>query len=243
MQTTDNRMKTTFIATIASLIAGQALAVTTWITPSDPSNSNTTWLAGTAYTNNFGIAFKTGPTGTFSMDWLTIGLNTSGVSAGAATFKVALHNTTNETAYSAVAESTAYATDTVAFSMPTTMSTNFNLELDALEFPNISGYVMTANTTYALIVYAPSLGIGIQRHTGYTNGTTNNFYTVTEGFTMLDTFRNNSPNYSIIGSNFPSLAFSFGETSAIPEPGSLVSVSVLLSSAAFLRTRRKATDA
>ena len=236
-------MKTTFIATIASLIAGQALAVTTWITPSDPSNSNANWPGGTAYTNNFGIAFKTGPTGTFSMDWLTIRLSTSTVTAGTSSFKVALRNTDNTTAYSAVAGTTEYAIDTITFSMPITTSTNFNLELDALEFPNISGHAMAANTTYALIVNAPLNNIGMGRTTGYSNGTTNNFYTVTEGFTMLDTFRNNA-NYFNNASSYPSLAFSFGEeVSAIPEPGSLVSLSVMLSSAAFLRTRRKATAA
>ena len=237
-------MKTTFIATIASLIAGQALAVTTWITPSDPRNSNANWPGGTAYTNNFGIAFKTGPTGTFKMDWLTLGLSTSTVTAGTASFKVALRNTNNTTAYSAVAGTTEYAIDTITFSMPTTTSTAFSLELDAAEFPNISAFEMLANTTYALIIYNPTQNIGMGRQTGYLNGTTNNFYTVTEGFTMLDTFRNNSPNYSNNANSFPSLAFSFGEeVSAIPEPGSLVSLSVMLSSAAFLRTRRKATAA
>jgi hypothetical protein len=177
------------------------------------------------------------------MDWLTIRLSTSTVTAGTSSFKVALRNTDNTTAYSAVAGTTEYAIDTITFSMPITTSTNFNLELDALEFPNISGHAMAANTTYALIVYAPLNNIGMGRTTGYSNGTTNNFYTVTEGFTMLDTFRNNA-NYFNNASSYPSLAFSFGEeVSAIPEPGSLVSLSVMLSSAAFLRTRRKATAA
>ncbi len=236
-------MKTTYIATIASLIAGQALAVTTWIAPSASSNSNANWPSGISYTNNFGIAFKTGAAGTFSMDWLTIGLNTSNVTTGSASFKVALCNTNNTTAYSAVAGTTEYVIDTILFSMPTTTATAFDLKLDAAEFPNISAFEMQANTTYALIIYNPSQVIGMGRRTGYAVGTTNNFYTVTEGFTMLDTFRNNSPNYQNTGISFPSLAFSFGETSAIPEPGSLVSLSVLLSSSAFLRTRRKATAA
>jgi hypothetical protein len=238
-------MKTTYIATIASLIAGQALAVTTWIAPSDPSNSNANWqsLVSTAYSNNFGIAFKTGAAGPFSMDWLTIGLNTSSVSTGSASFKVALRNTTDTTAYSAVAGTTEYAMDLVSFTMPNTIITAFSLELDATELPNITAFAMQANTTYALIIYNPSQNIGMMRRTGYANRTTNDFYTVTNGFTMLDTFRNNTANYSNSASSFPSLAFSFGETSAIPEPGSLVSVSVLLSSAAFLRTRRKATAA
>jgi hypothetical protein len=175
------------------------------------------------------------------MDWLTIGLNTSNVTTGSASFKVALRNTNNTTAYSAVAGTTEYAMDSVTFSMPTTTATNFNLELDAAEFPNISAFEMLANTTYALIVYNPTQNIGMGRRTGYANGTTNDFYTVSEGFTVIDTFRNNLANYSNNASSYPSLAFSFGEISAIPEPGSLVSLSVLVSSAAFLRTRRRAT--
>jgi hypothetical protein len=238
-------MKKSYVATIVSLIAGQAFAATstTWITPTGSSNSNANLPAGTTYTSNFGIAFTTGSDGPFNMDWLTLGLSTSTVTAGTASLKVALRNTNNTTAYSAVAGTTEYAMDTVTFSMPTTTATNFNLELDAAEFPNISGYVMAANTTYALIVYNPTQNIGLQRHTGYANGTTNDFYTVTEGFTVIDTFRSNSANYSNNSSSFPTLAFSFGEMSAIPEPGSLVSLSVLVSSAAFLRTRRKASAA
>lgn len=61
------------------------------------------------------------------------------------------------------------------------------------------------------------------RTTGYANGTTNNFYTTSEGFLALDTFRNNSPNYSNNASSFPTLSISFGATSSpIPQaPGPL----------------------
>ena len=231
-------MKTNHIAIIASLLAGQAFAATTWITPSDSANSNANFPAGTAYTSNFGIAFTTGPAGPFSMDWLTIGLSTSTVTTGTASFKVALRNTNNTTAYSAVAGTTEFAMDSVTFTMPTTTSTNFSLDLDPADFPNISAYAMQSNTTYALILYNPSVNIGLQRRTGYATSTTNNFYTGTQGFSVIDTFRNNSANYSNNANSFPSLAISFGETSAIPEPGQSVGLVSFLASALLLRHRR-----
>jgi hypothetical protein len=83
--------------------------------------------------------------------------------------------------------------------------------------PNISAFSLQANTSYALIFYAPSVNIGMRRTTNYASGTTNNFYTVTNGFTMLNTFRNNNI-YSNNQSSFPSLAISFGATAADPSP-------------------------
>lgn len=188
-----------------------------WFEPSAAGNSNATWPAGGTYTQNFGVAFTTGSS-TYQMDWVKLGLNTSGVTAGTASLTVALHGTNNSTAYSAVANATAHATDTITFSMPTTTSTNFNLNLTSADLPNITGFTMSASTSYSLILYSPTVGIGMQRTTGYANGTTNNFYTVSNGFTALDTFRTNSANYSNNPGSFPTLAIAFGETVSVPEP-------------------------
>ncbi len=38
-----------------------------WFGPTAASNSNANFSAGTAYTTNFGVAFKTGPSGTYRM--------------------------------------------------------------------------------------------------------------------------------------------------------------------------------
>lgn len=200
-------------------------ATITYITPLEAPNSNANWpaLNGT-YTQNFGIAFSTGSSGPFDIDWINLGLNTSGVTSGSASLKVALHNTTNTTAYSAAAGTTAWATDTVTFTKPTTTSTAFTANLTSAMLTNISAFSLQANTSYALIFYAPTVNIGMGRTTGYADGATNTKYTVTNGFTMLNTFRGNSK-YSSSGTSFPSLAISFGTTatdpSPVPEPSTL----------------------
>jgi hypothetical protein len=198
----------------------------TWLTPSAPSNSNANWPGGSNYTNNFGIAFQTGSgSPDFLIDWLNLGLNTSTSTSGSGTITVALRNTTNSTAYSAVAGTTEYARDVVPFTAPTTTSTGFQLTLDSALLPNITGYAMSPSTAYSLIVHAPTGGSwGMGRTTGYANGTTNNCYTTSEGFLALDTFRNNSPNYFNNANSFPTLSISFGATSSpIPQqaPGPL----------------------
>ena len=132
-------------------LTGPAFAVTTWVTPSGAANSNANFPAvnGT-YNQNFGIVFKTGSAGPFSMDWLTLGLNSSSVSGGGTvSLKVALRNATSSTAYSGVAGTTEYALDTVSFTIPGTTSTSFDLELDFADFPNVSAYAMQADTAYA----------------------------------------------------------------------------------------------
>jgi hypothetical protein len=58
---------------------------------------------------------------------------------------------------------------------------------------------------------------------------------------MLDTFRNNAPNYSNNASRFPSLDISFGAT-VVPEidPSGLASaMSLVMGSAAMLEQRRR----
>lgn len=224
----------------ACLMSSSAFAVTAWVTPTDAPNSNANWPAvnGT-YSQNFGIAFKTGLSGPFGIDWITLNLNTSNVTAGSSSLKIALRNTTDSTAYSAVAGTTEYAMDIVNFTMPTTTATMFDLELDFSDLPNISSYSMQSDTSYALILYAPGNNIGMGRITGYLNGTTNDQYTTSDGFAVLDTFRNNSPNYQNSASSFPSLGISFGETSAVPEPGQLGGLAAFLAGSLFLRTRRR----
>lgn len=236
---------------ISSMACGIALAVVlgpvsggtiTYVTPTAAMDSNANWPAinGT-YTQNFGYAFTTGSSGPFSIDWVDLQLNTSNVTAGSGTIKVALHAASNSTAYSAVASSTAYATDTVSFTKPTSTSTAFTLNLTSVQLPNLTAYDMQSNTAYALIVYAPSVNIGMGRRGGYASGTTNSHYTVTNGFTVLDTFRNNSANYSINSGSFPTLGISFGATtvaSPVPEPGGML-VCGLIGLGLVYRLRRR----
>ena len=231
----------TQLAVSFGLLSAASAATITWIEPKDPVNSNANWPGGTAYTNNFGIAFTTGSGGPFNLDWLTLGLNTSSSTASTGTLKVELRDTTNSTAYSAVASTTVYSTDTVSFNKPTTTSTAFNLNLTASDLPNLTGYALQSNTAYALVLYAPSVNIGMGRTTGYSNGTTNAQYNVSNGFTMLNTFRNNSPNYSNNASSFPSLSIAFGELapSAVPEPASTASALLLAAAGMMLCHRRK----
>ena len=154
-----------------------------------------------------------------------------------------MRNTTNTTAYSAVAGSTEYAVDTVAFTKPTATSTNFSLDLTSADLTNISTFSLQSNTAYALILYAPTVNIGFQRTTGFANGTTNANYTVTDGFTMLDTFKNNTANYVVFPRSFPTLDISFGATAApVPEidPSGLAStMSLVIGSVAMLEQRRR----
>jgi len=219
----------------------------TWITPTDPSNSiaNFPAVASTSYTANFGIAFKTGPAGPFSIDWIKLRLNTSGIAAGgSAGLSVALRSTTNTNAYSAAAGTTLYATDAVTFTMPVGTTTAFDVDLTTAMLPNISAYSMSANTEYSLVLYNVSANFGMERRTGYASGTTNNFYTTSNGFTMLNSFRNNST-YSNNPSSFPSLMISFGETTnppAVPEPSTLALAGIatlLAGSASRLRLRKR----
>jgi len=203
-------------------VAGASVATAanvTWFGPSAAGNSNASMLTGTAYTSNFGVAFTTGTSGTYSMGWLNIGLNTSNVTTGTGSFQVSLRDTTNSTPYSAVAGTTLYAADTISFSMPTSIATNFSLNLSPADFPNISSYVMSGTTPYSLILNSatPNPTFGLQRTTGYANGTTNNFYTVSDGFVALD---NNVANYTNTTNSYPTLSIAFG-TVAVPEPATL----------------------
>jgi hypothetical protein len=223
---------------LSALLASMAVATTalatnvTWF-GSPAVNSNATFSSGTGYTNNYGVAFTTGSSGTFTMSWLDLQLG-QGSTVGNWTLTVALHDTTNSTAYSAVAGSTAYATDTVTI---TAGGTYFTANLTAAQLPNIMSYAMAANTSYALIIYDATSTSAISRTTGYASGTTNDFYTVGNGFTALNTFRNNST-YTNNTNSYPTLGISFGATaSAVPGSGAMALFG--LSAISGLRRRRR----
>lgn len=228
--------------------AGAVIVKTAWVDQTDAPNSNANWPGGTNYSNNFGIAFSTGSTSpSYTIDWLDIGLNTSTNTSGSGSLKVALHGTNNSTAYSAIASSTAYATDTVTFTKPTSTSTAFKLALTSTDLPNITNYAMSQATSFALILYAPTVSIGMQRTTGYTNGTTNGFYTVSDGFSMLNTFRNNST-YQNSGTSYPSLDLAFGyldapspgpDAQSVPAPLGVAGLAALVPSVRRLRSLRR----
>ena len=153
------------------------------------------------------------------MGWVKIGLSTYTSTAGAGSITLALRDTTNSTAYSAVPGSTVHAVDTVNFTMPSTTNTFFTLTLTSADLPNITAYAMSTGTAYSLIAYNPTVSNGsltIQRTTGYSLNTTNNFYTVSDGFTALNTFRNSTGPYSNSPGNYPTLNISFGTFNTAP---------------------------
>jgi hypothetical protein len=175
------------------LLAGPAKAFT-FIAPLDAANGSASIQAGTTYTTNLGYAFITGPSGPFDIEGINISL-TSGASSGSGSFKISLNGTDNTTPYSAVASSTVYAADTVSFSTPATANTPFDLILTAADLPNITAYQLLSNTPYSLFVNSQSgSGIALRRTQGLSSNT-NDRYAVSNDFTMLDTFRNNSPHY------------------------------------------------
>jgi hypothetical protein len=111
------------------------------------------------------------------------------------------------------------------------------LQLTATDLPNISVYSLQSNTAYSLFVYNPSGSLALRRVTGLADGTTNDAYDVTNGFTMLDTFRNNTPNYTNAPASYVAFPISFGTTQAIPEPSALALFSLIVG-CGLLRRRR-----
>jgi hypothetical protein len=184
--------------------------------PGQAANTSASIGTVTAYTTNLGVAFLTGGSGPFKMDWVTLDLTSSAISTPG-TFKLAIHDSTSTTPYVGVAGTTAYATDTVSYTTPATANTPFLLTLRAADIPNVSGYSMLANTAYTLFVYNASGSLALRRTTGLADGTTNAFYTVSNGFTALDTFRNNTANYTNSPGSFVGLQIAFGQT-VVPEP-------------------------
>jgi hypothetical protein len=197
---------------------------------------------GTTYTTNLGYAFKTGSSGTFEIDWIKLELQ-SGATSGSGSFKIWINGTDNDTPYLAVASSTVHAADTVNFTTPATANTPFELVLSSADLTNISAFSLQPNTAYSLFVNSASgSGIALRRVQGLAAGTANDQYDVTNGFTMLDTFRNNTPNYATIqGSPVSHAVFgiSFGTTAAIPEPSALALFSIFVGGGLLRRHRAK----
>jgi len=208
--------------------------------PTGITNGSASISTVTTYTTNLGYAFKTGSSGTFEIDWIKLELQ-SVATSGSGSFKIWINGTDNDTVYSAVASSTEHAADTVSFTTPATSNTPFTLMLAAADLPNISSYSLLPNTAYSLFVNSASgSGIALRRVQGLADGTTNDAYTVTNGFTMLDTFRNNTPNYSNSPGSYPAFAISFGgEVSAVPETSNMAFLAVLLGSGLVRRNRAR----
>ncbi len=212
------------------------------------ANGSSSIQSGTTYTTNLGYAFKTGGSGTFDIDWIKLEL-TSSAASGSGSFKIWINGTDNATALSAVASSTVYAADTVTFTTPGTANTPFDLILNAADLPNISAYSLLSDTPYSIFVNSASgSGIALRRQQGLASGNAAiAAYTVTNGFTVLDTFRNNTPNYATQAgpppSSFVAFAMSFGTTQSAPvpeiDPSGVGSVLALVSGALGLLERRR----
>ena len=209
--------------------------------PGQAANGSSSIGTVTAYTTNLGVAFLTGGSGPFNMDWVTLDL-TSGATSTSGTFKLAIHDSTSTTPYVGVAGTTAYATDTVSFTTPATANTPFLLTLRAADIPNVSGYSMLANTAYTLFVYNTTAALALRRTQGLADGTTNAFYTVSNGFTALDTFRNNTDNYSNAPGSFVGFQIAFGQT-VVPEPSTWALGGIATIFCVALRKRSKVARA
>lgn len=227
-------------AALFCLVTSGSASTVAWVEPSAASDTSASFPSGGTYTSNFGIVFKTGSSGTFSMDWLLLGLFSSGHTATSATLKVELREPTSSVPYQGVASTNVHTTDTVTLTMPGTTNTNFDVNLTAADAPNLMGFTMDPNTAYSLIVYSPSVGFTMRRKTGYSNGTTNDYYTVTDGFQVLDTFRNNTANYNNNPNSFPTLSIAFGGSGAasVPEPAG-AGAALLVGSAGMGLVRRR----
>ena len=209
--------------------------------PAAPNGSSSI-QSGTTYTTNLGYAFKTGGSGPFSIDWVKLEL-TSGATSGSGSFKIWINGTDNDTPLSAVASSTAYAADTVNFTTPGTANTPFDFILNAADLPNISAYSLLSNTAYSIFVNSASgSGIALRRQQGLASGNDAiAAYTVTNGFTVLDTFRNNVPNYANSQGppvSYAAFAMSFG-VEAVPEPSTYAMALAGLACGGYSMFRRR----
>ncbi|MGA0840462.1 MAG: PEP-CTERM sorting domain-containing protein, partial [Pseudomonadales bacterium] len=213
----------------------------TYVAPATAPNGSSSIPTSTSYTSNLGYAFQTGSAGPYDIDWITLQLQTNST-ATTGSFKIAIHAATNSTT-SAVAAATAYATDLVTFSLSGVSGSQLTLNLTAADLPNITNYQLLANTAYALIVYNTSTPLALRRTQGLADGTTNASYTVTNGFTMLDTFRNNGANYTNAAGSYPNFHISFGANAvAAPVPPTVALLSTLLIGGLIRRRRRGATS-
>lgn len=219
-------------------VAGATQAQTvTYLGPNTAANGSGTISTITSYTSNLGVAFVTGSSGPFSIDWMNLGLTSSLGASTSISFKVALRDTTDNTPYSAVAGPTELAVDTVTFALPVPSNTPFDLELAAAAIPNISAYTMQSSTAYSLIVYNASAALALRRTQGIAENTTNDSYSSGAGFVALNTFRNNVYWNNAPGS-YPNIHITFG-ANAIPEPSTLGFTGLLLAAAALARARNR----
>jgi hypothetical protein len=228
------------ILCLATISTASASIVVPYISMTN-LNGAASWPSGTAYNNNVGIVFQSGPTGPYPIDWIQLDLSTSSYTGGGpVSLTLSLRNATSSTAYSAAAGTTEYATDTITFSTPAASLQFFTLTLTSTQIPNITGYDLAADTVYSLVFYNPTAPIAIRRNNGTTANTANTLYTVDEGFTMLNTLRNNSTaSSSAIGA--PAYAISLGtfENPAVPEPGTWAAAALLVGTAAWVHRQRR----
>jgi hypothetical protein len=136
---------------LGSLPSSVSAGPVTFVTPKNAPNGSSSIQAGITYTTNLGYAFKTGSSGPFDIDWVSMNL-TSASNGVAVSFKISIHGTDNEIPYSAVASSTAYASDTVTVTTPGTSNTPFDVTFTSAEIPNIANLSLLSNTSYSLFV-------------------------------------------------------------------------------------------
>jgi len=246
------RFNAMLLRMVAGVVAVSGFCATTasgtpvaYVSLPTATNGSSSIQSGTTYTTNLGYAFKTGGSGPFSIDWVKLEL-TSGATSGSGSFKISINGTNNETPYLAIPNNTNHAADVVNFTTPGTANTPFDLILNAADLPSISAYSLLSNTAYSIFVNSASgSGIALRREQGLASGNDAiAAYTVTNGFTVLDTFRNNTPNYqNVTGSSWAAFAMSFGTTQATPipeiDPSGVGSVLALVSGALGLLERRR----
>ena len=112
--------------------------------------------------------------------------------------------------------------------------------------PNITGYDLAADTVYSLVLYNPSAAIALRRATtSGLNNTANGLYDMGEGFTMLNSFRNNTTIAIASGTNSVAYGIAFGsyESAAVPEPGTWAAAALLAGGAALACWRRRRDEA
>jgi hypothetical protein len=231
-----------FFALGLVLFSSSVSAGVIYVTPKNSPNGSSSIQSGGTITTNLGYAFKTGASGPFDIDWITMNLTSSAVAASA-TFKISIHGTDNEIAYSALPNNTAYASDTVTVTTPAVANTPFDVTFTSADIPNITNFQLASNTAYSLFVNGQSgVAIALRRRQGLAVNTTNDEYTVTNGFVMLDTFRNNTPNFSNFPGSYVTFAMSFGGTAsaptAVPEPATVV-ISTLVVVGTLIRRYRR----
>jgi hypothetical protein len=232
---------------VSGVCATTASGSTLYVSGPTATNGSATIQSGTTSTTNLGYAFKTGGSGPFGIDTIVLELQSSVVS-GTGSFKISINGTDNDTPLSAVPNSTVYASDIVSFTTSGIANTPFELVLAGADIPNISAYSLLSNTAYSIFLNSASgSSIAMRRQQGLASGNDAiAAYTVTNGFEVLDTFRNSVPNYANSQGppvSYAAFAISFGTTQAstVPEidPSGVGSVLALVSGALGLLERRR----